>query len=103
MLLAEMENNIAYSLRTLWLQYHPHNRGERLLTGRTMRTSQHKTSSVICLSSVPFKSAERQQSGKITEEYKYRENIWGKARGALYLRGKKEYLVIRYPGIARSS
>jgi hypothetical protein len=72
MLVAEIENNTAYSLRTLWLQYHPHNRGKRLLTGRTMRTSQHKTSSVIptSLSSVPFKSAEREQSGKIAEDYK---------------------------------
>jgi hypothetical protein len=32
-----------------------------------------------------------------------RENMCREARGALYLRGKKEHLVRRYPGNASSS
>jgi hypothetical protein len=58
-----------------------------------------------------YKSQSSDQDGTrylqhMKQEYKSRrkeKNIWGKARGALYLRGKKEHLVRRYPGNARSS
>jgi hypothetical protein len=42
----------------------------------------------------------RKDSGRVEVK---RNHLGGGARGALYLRGKKEFLVRRYPGNARSS
>jgi hypothetical protein len=52
----------------------------------------------------PFKpERERERVRKDSIRVEIKRNRVGKARGALYLRGKKEHLVRRYPGNARSS